>query len=129
MKKVFMFLFLLLAVPIAMFAQVIEPPTNWVELFANLNTWLASLSGVAAVTVFLTAAVNTLFKTTGFWKQLVAWVIAIILLVAGNLLNIGFMAQLNWLNTIIYGVAAGFIANGIFDLEFIKVILKALKIE
>jgi hypothetical protein len=129
MKKVVMFLFLLIAIPVAMFAQVVEPPTNWLDLVANMNTWLASLAGVAAVTVFLAAAVNTLFKITGFWKQLVAWGISILLLVAGNLLNMGFMAQLTWLNTLIYGVAAGFIANGIFDIAFIKSILQALKIE
>jgi hypothetical protein len=129
MKKVVMFLFFLMAIPIAMFAQVVNPPTNWLDLFANINTWLASLAGVAAVTVFLAATVNTLFKITGFWKQVIAWGISIILLFAGNLLNLGFMAQLTWLNTLIYGVAAGFIANGIFDIEFIKSILKALKIE
>jgi len=117
---------------VAIFAQdpiPVDPPNNWLDLFANFNTWLASLAGVAAVTVFLAAAVNTLFKTVGFWKQVVAWAISIILLVVGNLVNLGFMAELTWLNTIIYGVAAGFVANGIFDLPFILSVLKALKIE
>jgi len=59
----------------------------------------------------------------------VAWIIAILLLVVGNLVNMGFMAELNWLHTIAYGIAAGFISNGIFDLETVKAILRALKIE
>jgi amino acid transporter len=129
MKKVVVFMFLLLAVPIAMFAQDVNPPANWLDLFANFNTWLASLAGVAAVTVFLSAAVNALFKTTGFIKQLVAWIIAIVLMIVGNLVNLGFMANLTWLNTIIYGVAAGFLANGIFDLPFVLSILKAIGVE
>jgi hypothetical protein len=128
MKKL-MFLVFLMLLSIPIIAQVVEPPANWLDLFANINKWLGSLAGIAAVTVFLAAAVNTLLKTKGFVKQLIAWILAIILLVAGNLVNMGFMAELSWLNTIIYGVAAGFIANGIFDVELVKLILQALKIE
>jgi len=124
-----MFLFLLMVIAIPAIAQEIEPPTNWLDLFANINIWLGSLAGVAAVTVFLAAVVNTLFGFTGFLKQLTAWIIAIILLVVGNFVNMGFMAELNWFHTIIYGLAAGFVANGIFDIELVKTILKALKIE
>lgn len=129
MKKLMMFFALMFALILPVFGQVVEPPTNWLAVFANINVWLGSLAGIAAVTVFLAAAANTLLKTTGFMKQLVAWIIAAILLVAGNLLNMGFMAELNWLHTLVYGLAAGFLANGIFDLEFIKTVLKALKIE
>ena len=128
MKKLMMFLIVLIAFTIPAIAQEVEPPTNWLDLFANINVWLGSLAGVAAVTVFLAGAVNTLLKTTGFIKQLIAWIIAIILLVVGNLINMGFMAELTWLNTIVYGVAAGFLANGIFDLGFIQLVLQALKI-
>ena len=128
MKKL-MFLLILMLLSIPVIAQIIEPPANWLDLFANINKWLGSLAGIAAVTVFLAAAVNTLLKTKGFMKQLVAWLIAIILLAIGNLVNMGFMAELSWLNTIIYGVAAGFLSNGIFDLPLILSILKALGIE
>jgi hypothetical protein len=128
MKKLMIVLFaMLLSLPII--AQVVEPPTNWLDLLANINKWLGSLAGIAAVTVFLAAAVNTLLKTAGFMKQIVAWIIAIILLGVGNLVNMGFMAELNWFHTIIYGIAAGFIANGIFDIELVKLLLQAFKIE
>jgi len=123
-----MFVFLLiLSIPLV--AQVIEPPTDWLGLFANINTWLYSLLGIAAVTVFLAAEANKLLKTEGFLKQLVAWAIAIILLFVGNLVNIGFMAELSWLNTLIYGIAAGFLANGIFDITLIRALLRWLKVE
>ena len=129
MKKLMMFFALMFVLILPTFGQVVEPPTSWLALFANINVWLASLAGVAAVTVFLAAFLNTLLKTQGFVKQLVAWIISILLLVVGNLLNMGFMAELNWLHTIVYGIAAGFISNGIFDLETVKAILRALKIE
>ena len=129
MKKLMMFLIMLIAFTIPAIAQEVEPPTNWLDLFANINVWLGSLAGVAAVTVFLAAALNTLLKTSGFVKQLVAWIIAIVLLVAGNLVNLGFMAELNWLHTLAYGIAAGFVANGIFDIALVKLLLQAIGIE
>lgn len=128
MKKM-LFVLMMMIVAIPVFGQDVGPPTNWLDLFANINVWLGSLAGVAAVTVFLAAVVNTLLKTEGFFKQLVAWVIAILLLVAGNFANMGFMADLNWFHTIVYGVAAGFVSNGIFDIALVKLILQALKIE
>ena len=124
-----MFLILLIGIAIPAIAQEVEPPANWLDLFANINVWLGSLAGVAAVTVFLAAALNSLLKTSGFVKQLVAWIIAIILLVAGNLINLGFMAELNWLHTLVYGIAAGFVANGIFDIALVKLLLQAIGIE
>lgn len=129
MKKIMMFFALMFVLILPTFGQVVEPPTNWLSLFANINVWLGSLAGIAAVTVFLAGVVNTLLKTSGFWKQIVAWIIAIILLVVGNLLNMGFMAELNIWLTIVYGLAAGFVSNGIFDIELVKAILRALKIE
>lgn len=130
MKKFFVLVVLMFALILPTFGQDVEPPTNWLDLFANINVWLGSLAGVAAVTVFLAAAVNTIFKiTVGIWKQVVSWAISIILLFVGNLVNMGFMADLTWFHTLIYGVAAGFVANGIFDIAFIKLVLQALKIE
>lgn len=131
MKKLMMLFVFMLLLPIAILAQepIVNPPTNWLELFANINVWLGSLAGVSAVTVFLAAVLNTLFNTKGFWKQVVAWIVAFILIIVGNLVNLGFMAELSWLNTIVYGFAAGLISNGFFDVELVKMILRALGIE
>jgi len=129
MKKLMMFLIVLIAFTIPAIAQEVEPPTNWLDLFANINVWLVSLTGIAALTVFLAAKLNTLLKASGFIKQLVAWIIAIILLVVGNLVNLGFMAEMNWLHTLVYGIAAGFLANGIFDIALVKLLLQAIGFE
>jgi hypothetical protein len=126
MKRLILFLTLLLALPLLMIAQVIEPPANWLDLFANIDKWIGTIAGVSAVTIFLAAAINTLLKTVGFVKQLVAWLVAIAVLVVGNLVNMGFMADLNWWHTLIYGVAAGFVSNGIFDIELVKKLLAAI---
>lgn len=118
----------LLLVSVGIFAQDPVPPTTWLEAFANINMFLATLAGVSVLTVFVAGTINTLLKTEGFVKQLVAWVVCILLLVGGNLLNMGFMSELTWLNTVAYGVAGGFVANGIFDVPTVLAILKAIGI-
>lgn len=129
MKKYFVLMFLLL-IPAAIFAQDVEPPTSWVDVIANFNTWFATLAGIAAVTVFIAAAINTLFKITKkIVKQLIAWGVAIVLVFLGNLLNIGFGADFPWLTTLAYGVGAGLVANGLFDINTVQVILDFLKLK
>lgn len=107
----------------------INPPGTWTDVLNNFSTWFNTLAAVAALTVFIAAFVNKIFKVTVSWvKQLVAWVCAIILCFAGNLLNLGFVADFPWLTTAIYGIAAGFVANGIFDISFVQYVLDFLKL-
>ena len=116
----------MLVTPLLLVAQVIEPPANWLDLLANIDKWLGTIAGISAATIFIAAFLNKVLKTVGFFKQLVAWGVSILLLVIGNFANMGFMAELSWLHTIIYGVAAGFVANGIFDIELVKRLLAAI---
>jgi len=128
MKK--LLFILLLMIPVAVFAQDVEPPENWVDVISNINTWFATLAGIAAVTVFIAAALNTLFKITKkIVKQLVAWGVSIVLVLAGNLLNIGFSAEFPWLTSLAYGVGAGLVANGLFDVNMVQTILDLLKLK
>jgi len=130
MKKMILFLTLLLLIPVAIFAQDHEPPTTWVEVVSNFNTWFATLAGVAAVTVFLAGFMNTLFKISKkIWKQVVAWVISILIVLAGNLFSIGFVADFPILTTIVYGFAAGLVANGLFDINAVQAILAFLNMK
>lgn len=130
MKKFIFLLTLMILIPMAIFAQDPQPPGSWVEVVSNFNTWFATLAGIAAVTVFLAGFVNTVFKISKkIWKQVVAWVISILLVVAGNLFNIGFIAEFPWLTTIVYGFAAGLVANGLFDLNTVQAILAFLNMK
>ena len=128
-KSMFLIVMMFFALIPMAFGQSVEPPTDWLGLFANINVWLGSMAGIAAVTVFLAAEVNKLLKLEGFWKQLMAWIVAILLMVVGNLVNLGFMAELDWLHTIVYGIAAGFVSNGIFDISLVQLLLQAIGIE
>jgi len=118
----------LLIVPV--FSQDVEPPTDWVDLLAQMPTWFGTLAGFGAVTVFLGSVVTTLFKLTKPWtKQVASWFVAVILCVVGNLVNFGLLADASWLQTLVYGIGAGLIANGIFDFTIVQLILQYLKLE
>lgn len=115
-------IFILLLIPAALAAQpdstAYPQPGSIFDIFSDLNYWLSSTATVAGLTIFLTLLVAKFWKTiTAIWKQVVALVIAIVLMVAGNLANIGFMAEFTWLTTIVYGLVVGFMANGLYDLK------------
>jgi len=119
-------MFLLVFVPVALFGQVQDStaypiPGTIFNIFADLNYWLSSTATVAGVTIFLTLIVSRAWTTiTAIWKQIVALVIALILTIIGNIVNIGFMADFNVISTIVYGIVIGFMANGLYDLKNIQ---------
>ncbi len=96
----------------------IPVPGGIIDIFADLQGWFASTAAVAGLTIFFTLLVTKLWKTISpIFKQAVALVIALVLMIAGNLANIGFMADFNWLSTVVYGLMVGFVANGWYDLK------------
>ena len=92
-----MILLMLLVAPVLLLAQVdsIPQPGSIIDIFTDLNGWLSTSAGVAGVTIFLTALVtNMIWKTASkIAKQILAVGISLVLVVIGNLVNIGFMAN------------------------------------
>lgn len=128
MKKAIVFLMafmFLLALPSVLIAQDTVPvPDDIMEILMQINVYFGSLAGIAALTTFLAALLNGLLKVEKkFVKQIIAWLVAIILLVGANLLNYGFNAEFSILKSILYGFGAGLVANGMFDIPFIKILL------
>lgn len=126
MKKFMMFLFLL--VPVVLLAQqdtvVINPPTGWGDVIFNFPSWFATFGGIAILTAFIAAFLNGLLKVTkSFVKQLVAWTVAILLMVISDLVNFGYAKDFPILLAVVHGLAAGLAANGVFDIPFLKGIL------
>jgi hypothetical protein len=120
MKK--MFLLFLIMFPLIVFGQqdstAIPVPGTVFDIFSDLQGWFASTATVAGLTIFLTLLVAKFWKTmTAIIKQAVALAIAMVLMWAGNIANIGFMADFNTITTIVYGLVVGFMANGLYDLK------------
>ena len=131
MKKFIAFIsvfFITLIVAPVIIAQVIDPPASVIDLLANLNLYLGSMIGVAAMATFLGALLNGLLKVTKtFVKQLVVWIVAIVVLVVANLVNIGYAAEFSIWQSVLHGFGAGLVANGIFDIPIVKAIMEFIE--
>jgi len=126
MKKLIFLLILLLAIPMAIFAQDVSP-TDWGDIIMNPGKWFVSLGTVALLTAFLATFVNGLLKITkNFPKQLIAWLVAIVLVVGSDILNFGYAKDLPILIAVLNGLGAGLVSNGVFDIPVIKAILDAI---
>jgi hypothetical protein len=125
MKKLIAFIsFALLATAALMAQDTIPVPGDLYDIVTNMNQYFGSLAGIAVVTAFFAAMLNGLLKVEkSFLKQLIAWAVAIILMVVTDLLNFGFAAEFSILKAVIYGFGAGLVANGVFDIPIIKSIL------
>lgn len=129
-KRIAFFLITVLtifAAPVIM-AQTIDPPASVIDLLANLNMYLGSMVGVAAMATFLGALLNGLLKVTKtFVKQLVVWLVAIATLVIANLVNMGYAAEFTIWQSLLHGLGAGLVANGIFDIPVVKAIMEFIE--
>ena len=124
-----MLCFLALAFVAPMFAQEIPPPpTDWGDVIMNPAKWFVDFGAVAVLTAFIATFLNGLLKVVKKWpRQLVAWAVAIILLVATNLLNFGYAADFPILLSVIHGFGAGLAANGVFNIPLVKALLTAIE--
>jgi hypothetical protein len=132
MKKALFFfaviagLFLTTAIVVAQ--DIVPIPDDVMDIITQLNLYFGSLAGIAAITTFLAALLNGLLKVTKkIVKQLIAWLVAILLLIGANLLNYGFAAEFSILKSILYGFGAGLVANGLFDIPFVKMLLDTVE--
>ena len=97
----------------------------------DLNAYFETIGTIAALTVIIaTFLIDNVFKfVKRYPKMILTWLIAILLTAAGNLLNVGFVAEFPWLTTVIYGLGVGLVANGIFDVPMVQAFLELLKLK
>lgn len=114
--------FLLLVLVIKLVAQKVNPPEDIVDLVVNFNTFVGSLAGYAAVTIFLTGLINGWSRITKSWvKQIVSWVVPVILVaIVSFVLKAGFLAGENVGKVLVYGLGTGLVSNGVFDIAFVN---------
>lgn len=126
MKKLVIFLMLALVFIVPVIAQdpeIPEPKTIW-DVIVNIAVFLASFKGVCVITLFLTSLLTGLLKITKKWlKQGMAWIVAIAIFIVSDLFNFGYAATFPLWLAAVHGVGAGLVANGIFDIPFVKSIL------
>ena len=131
MKKVsfvFATLFALFFIPVLAVAQDVNPPADVIELITQLNVYMGSLAGIAAMSAFLGSLILGLFKPPkGFVRMIIVWVIAIAIMMLSNFFNFGFAAEFTWLACILYGLGAGLAANGFSTVAVVHTILEFIE--
>ena len=132
MKKLLLFLcavLVLVVTPVVLFAQETVNSVVTTVVETGFSNYFISLAALVPLVVLIAAFINKKLNLSGFLKQLVAWVISILLCYVGWYFNLGMFAGLVWWVVLVYGFAVGLAANGFFDIELIQAILKGLKLE
>lgn len=128
MKKLMICLILLFS-GLLLFGQDVVPPANWQDLYDNYGVFFASYLGIAGVAMFIGEILIRIIKPDKKWlKILIVFVLAIAISFVGNLINIGYLAESTWYETILWGSLSGVAANGLWssNLAFLKTLVELL---
>jgi hypothetical protein len=126
--KQFVLFFLLLLPFASLFGQEIPVPSDWQDLYQNYGLFLATAGGVAGIAMFVGEIIVRLLNLAIKWQKVaIVWVLAIVASVVGNyVLNVGYLGEAIWWETLVWGAFSGLLANGIWSSNtgFIKSILE-----
>ena len=101
----------------------------WIPVFAQDVTQpetamgFGTFAAMVAIIPFVTEIFKKIPNLPGLVIQILSWVIGVVLSLIGWKFNIGFLAGLTWYIALLYGIAAGLVANGVFDTGIINWIL------
>jgi len=126
-KRMLLLIGFLVLMMAPVFSQTV--PADWADLYNNYGVFFATYLGIAGIAMFLGEFVIRLLKLTQKTQKIIAiWVLSVIVAFAGMLVNIGFLAEATWWETLIWGLFAGVAANGIWtsNLVFLKTIVEFL---
>ena len=115
MKRIMLFLMLMLGTVSAVMAQVADVPVT------DSDTMIGTFAGFAAGVVVLTEGLKGLFPNMKGWvTQIVSWCVGI----AGAMLlwwlDAGFVSDVQWYIALLYGFGASLVANGIADTGLVQ---------
>lgn len=130
MKKLMLVLFIVLVLPMAIFAQTEIPiPGTVMDVLTNFTVWVSSFLSVTGLTIFLTATVLKIFNVTGSGlKQLISWGLGAVIVILLSVFHIGFAKDLLWYGIAAYAVAVSLAANRLFDIGLLQSILAMFKL-
>lgn len=96
----------------------------------DLSQYFVSLGALAGLVIIITEFIKKIKAITdaASWiKQIISWIVSLGLAFAGNYFQLGIFANLSTTLVIVYSVAVGLIANGIFDVTLVQALLNLFK--
>lgn len=125
MRGILIFICALIFTSIAVvFAQDADNPIDDFDFIGMFISIPALAAGVVVITELVKKAIKDKFK----YIQYISWLIAVLLSAVGFIFKLGIFSGVKWYIGLIYALSAGLIANGLFDWQFIQIILKLLRI-
>ncbi len=119
--KVFTCLFALLAVPLMLFAQasgaVEVSTTNYVGVFATFGSLVVV---IPVITEFVKRGLRLDSSTPDWIKQLLSWLVGIVVTLFGWYFSLGFLAGIPFLHALIWGFGVSLASNGVADIKIIQ---------
>lgn len=99
-----------------------------------VTTFFTSLSGLAALNVIVADWINKTLKIEKGWaKQLISWIVPILVTTFGFVLQVGLFstfgpltAWTGWLYAVLTGLGTGLVSNGIYDINGVKTLLNSI---
>ena len=91
----------------------------------DITSVFGTFAAIVADVPVITQAIKKLIKKEipGWANQLISWGVSILVCFFGWFFDLGFLADINWWQTLIIGFGTGLAANGVYDIEIIKQIL------
>ena len=101
-----------------------------------IMTYFSTLSGVSALNVLISEfIIRTLKIENGLAKQIISWVLPVILCVLGFVFGYGFFTEfgtidsvLGWVYTVVTGIGIGLVSNGVYEIKGVRTFLETLAV-
>ena len=90
----------------------------------DLNDFFVSLAALVPLILSISDFLIRLFKfEKGIPRQITSWVVSLAICGTGAALEVGFLTGATIPQVVLYGLAAGLLTNGIFDISLIQTVL------
>lgn len=94
----------------------------------------STIGGLATLTTFICSLLTNYLKIKKAWiKQVISWIIPILISIMGYLTKLGLFINFSelvswqgWVFTCLTGLGIGLISNGIYDISGVKNVLKSI---
>lgn len=87
--------------------------------FFSENFWATAIL-LATLTTPITAFINEKFNLNKVWKQVMAWIVSIVLVIGSYFLNLVSFNEPTYITVPFTGILVGLSANGIYDIPTVK---------
>ena len=115
MKRIMLFMMLMLVTVSSVMAQVVDVPATDYE--AMISTFGGFIGGV----VVLTEGLKGLFPQMKGWvTQLMSWCVGLVCVMLLWWLDAGFVSDVRWDIALLYGFGASLVANGVADTGLVQ---------